>query len=85
MIGVNDRVNDTGAEKRFISGIKVDNGIKSDFFNSLTEIPPFPGRSSVPYLIRQVFPSSITMTHALDGRLAPFSVTFSFFKLRSKV
>ena len=36
MIGVNDRVNDTGAEKRFISGIKVDNGIKSDFFNSLT-------------------------------------------------
>ena len=36
MIGVNDRVNDTSAEKRFISGIKVDNGIKSDFFNSLT-------------------------------------------------
>ena len=36
MIGVNDRVNDTGAEKRFISGIKVDNGIKSDLFNSLT-------------------------------------------------
>ena len=36
MIGVNDRVNDTGAEKRFISGIKVDNGIKLDFFNSLT-------------------------------------------------
>ena len=36
MIGVNDRGNDTGAEKRFISGIKVDNGIKSDLFNSLT-------------------------------------------------
>ena len=36
MIGVNDRVNDTSAEKRFISGIKVDNGIKLDFFNSLT-------------------------------------------------
>ncbi len=36
MVEINKRIHGTGHKARFVAGIKVDNGIKWDFFNSLT-------------------------------------------------